>query len=235
MKIPKLLPQLAFPLLLLASCHKSGGVNAPVSFNFVNAMTPAITVVPVFATGPIQYYASAQSIPGNSAYQYAPSGGVNPLYIVKNTDTTHRIFSGSLSLGAGNIYSFFLSGDPSKPDTLLVQDNIPVYNDSSAGVRFVNLSPDSQPVKVNIKGNTPDQSEFSSLGYKQISAFKKYAAGSSVPGNHYIFELRDQASDSLLLTYTWTYTSYRTNTLALSGSAIKSTNIPLKIFQVNNY
>ena len=228
------LPRLALLLLLTASCHRSGGIDAPVSVNVVDALPTGNTIIPVFGATAIPYY-TALTVPSNSAVQYAPSGGPNPLYVVRNKDTTQRIFSGTLNLSPGAIYSFFLSGDTTRPDTLLVQDNIPVYTDSSAGVRFVNLSPGSQPVEVNLKGSTSGQSEFSNLGYKQIGAFKKYAAVSSVPGRQYIFEVRSQEGDSLLLTYTWAYTLHKNNTLVLSGSTVSGTGQPLHIFQVNNY
>jgi hypothetical protein len=192
-------------------------------------------VVPVFGTGPAQYYSSAQQVSYGSAQLYSPLSGSNPLSVVPITDTVFTIFKGSLILVAGDIYSFFLTGDTTKPDTLFVQDNIPLHSDSSVGIRIVNLSPSSQSISINLAGNAASQTEFSGLVYKQISSFKTYVANSSIAGSQYVFEVRDQASGNLLTTYTWSYHLFKNNTLVIAGSEDPTSSTPLMVFSVNNY
>ena len=234
MKLPKLLSSLAL-LLPVLSCHKSGDAGGAVSLNIVNAMPKSKPVIPVIGSNAgISYFKSAQSITYGNAQFYTPWSGPNPFYITSSVDTAHRLLNGNLDLAPGKIYSFFLAGDTTKPDTLLVQDDLPLFSDSAAGLRLVNLMPDGIGIKANIRGNATTQTEFGSLNYRQASPFKKYAANSSVSGATYLFEIRN-ASDSLLTTYAWSYTQYKNNTLVLSGSAVKGSGTAFKFFLVKNY
>ena len=220
----------------VVSCHKSGEAGGAVSINIVNAMAKSTPIIPVVGSGAgITWYKTAQAIVYSNAQLYSPYSGANPLYITSSLDSNRRLFNGNFDFAAGKMYSFFLAGDTTRPDTLFVQDNIPVFNDSAAGVRFVHMVPDGKPIKVNVKGNPASQTEFSGLSYRQASAFKKYAATSSVSGSQYVFEVRNQDGDSLLFTYTWSYTRYKNNTLVLSGSAVKGSTTPLKLLAVKNY
>lgn len=230
-------------MAIVLSCHKSNSsITAPASLNIINAIPTSQPLIPVFGTTDIiQYFSNTIWIYYGGYYGgvqlYSPVGGSNLLYVVQLTDTVptkEKLFSGTLDLAAGSIYSFFLSGDTTKADTLLVQDHIPYYSDSTVGVRFVNLSTGSQPISVNLVGNAASQTEFSGLGYRQISSFKSYPATLNV-GGLYTFEVRDQASGNLLYTYTWSYTVFRNNTLVISGSEDPASSTPLMVFAVNNY
>jgi hypothetical protein len=105
---------------------------------------------------------------------------------------------------------------------------------SSRALRKPVSSSDSKPITVNLQGNLPTQTEFGPLAYQQISSFKSYSVISNV-GGVYNFEIRDQASDSLLLTYGWNYPYFKNNTIVISGSEAISSSTPLQVFQVNNY
>jgi hypothetical protein len=126
-------------------------------------------------------------------------------------------------------------GDTISVDTLFTTDVVPYYppGDSVAGLRFINLTQNSLPMAVNIQGAPPSQTEFVNLGYKQVSAFKSYSANSGVPG-YYTFEIRAQASDSLLLTYTWNYQVFKNQTIVIAGSAT-NLNAPINSITMNNY
>jgi hypothetical protein len=225
-------------LLILIGCRRENGVGAPpASLNIINAIPTSNPVIPVLGTSDtIQFFGTAQSISYPGSFEYSPPAGSNLLYIVQNEDTARldlkqTLFNGTLDLMNGGIYSFFLAGDTSSPDTMLIKDNIPTYTDSSAGVRFVNLSTGSLPMSVNIQGNSPTQMEFSALGYKGVSSFNKYLANSGEQGE-YTFEVRDQGTGNLLTTFTWYYTLFRNNTLVISGSEALGA---IQILQVNNY
>lgn len=231
-------------LLLLATALVTGIVACkktdvhlapPASVTIVHAMASGKTVIPIFGEGAVTYYSSAKTVAYGAAAYYSNTSGYSPFYVVKSTDTLHPIFQGGFDLTAGNTYSLFISGDTTKPDTMFVKDVFPTINDTSAGVRFVNLSPKSAAINVNIKGNAAAKTEFSGIEYRQISDFKVFPAGSAV-GGKYIFEIRNQPNDSLLVTYTWTYSKFRSHTLVLGG-AVSTAGKPtsLKIFAVNNY
>ncbi len=217
------------------SCKKSDTIPAPASVNVVHAIATGKPVIPVFSSDPIQYFFSASTINYGAAAVYYPNSGVQPLYVVSSTDTLTHIYNGEVSLEEGKIYSLFFAGDTSKPEAVLVQDEIPAYTDSAAGVRLINLSPASAPIKVNIKSKGAAQTEFSNIGYKQISDFKSFPATTNINGRQYIFEIRDQASDSLLFTYTWNYTLFKNNTLVFSGAMLAGKPASLTVFPVNNF
>lgn len=230
----KSLLALAILLLWLCSCNKSDSVVTPASVTVVHAIFNGKPVIPVFSYDAIQFYSGAPKLNYGASALYNSRGGIQPFYLAKSTDTTKRIYNSEMELEAGGLYSLFFAGDTTQPESVLVQDNIPVHDDSTAGVRFINLSPASSPIKVNIKG-FPAKAEFSDLGYKQITDFKAFTANSNIIGNRYIFEIRNQSNDSLLLTYTWSYTRFRNNTLVFSGGVNAGKPASLRIFSVKNY
>jgi len=198
--------------LSLFSCNKNGNIVKPgaiSAFTIVNATVNSQPVVPDFSNSPVNYYSDAQNISFGSFFEYSiPSGNV-PFNISQVTDTTHKIFSGSFNLKPATIYSLFLAGQlttaSSTVDTLFTIDHPPYHSvtDSVAGVRFINLSPGSNPVSVDIQGNAIG-SEVESLAYKKITAFKAYMDTSEVPASgQYVFEFRDAASGTLLTTFTY--------------------------------
>jgi hypothetical protein len=238
----RILPALLAMLIIVIGCNKSNNVIvSPAAFNVINAIPGSNPIIPVFGTqAPIKYFASALSInyPGSS--EYSPLSGANTLYIVQSNDTikinrSSEMFSGRLNLLAGRIYSFFLAGDTSHIDTMLVQDHIPpIYADSSAGVRFVNLATGSNPVSLTISGSPASQTQFSNVAYKGITNWKKYPANNAVPG-FYTFTVRDQASGDSLTSCMWYYTLFRNSTLIISGSAAPGSPTPLQVYQMNNF
>lgn len=239
MKSPRLIAALSAILLatlVIVACQKAAYVAPPASFTVVHAMAnEKNAIVPLFGTKQqLQYFGTMQSIGYGSSFLFSPVAGVTSIQIVPKSDTVFNILKGSLTLTSGNIYTLFLAGDTTKPDTVLTVDNIPHYSDSSAGIRFINLTPDSHPILVNIKGNDPTKvDEFSGIAYKQITAFKTYAAKSTNVKD--TFEIRDQTNDSLLNTYIWTIPTLKNQTIVVAGSEFTGPTVPIKVFAVNNY
>lgn len=237
------LPLASLPLatLLLVlpslSCHKFVPTQTSLSITVVNAIPMTSPIIPVFGSGPVYYFATAQTIPYGSFFAYNPSGGKDPLYITKYPDTGIQLYAGTLPLKTYGIYSFFVAGDSTSPDTLLTADtNIPTIplGDSTVGVRFVNLSSGIQPVNIDIQGDSTANLVAAGLAYRQAGNFQKLPATAGQQGN-YVFEVRDPESDTLLLTYTWNFSLYRTQTLVLAGSTAPGSSTPLNIFAVKNY
>ena len=236
MKTAKLLLFL-FSLYCITACTKSTkAITPPAAVVVVHAMQQGKTIIPVFSADPLLLFAAAKTITYGTAAYYSLISGDQPMYIVKMTDTLKPVFRNNFELASAKIYSLFIAGDTARPDVVFVEDAVPVFNDSVCGVRFVNLSPASKPINVNIKGNGAAKTELTGIGYKQVSDFKTYEASSKLGKKNYIFEVRNQANDSLLLTYTWTFPLFKSHTLVLTG-IVNAAGKPatLKIFPVNNY
>jgi hypothetical protein len=241
MRTPQLIVAVAtLSLIATIACQKTKVVPAPASITVVNAMAENSSIVPKFGSdtagryymGPT-YGSTMVPVWYGASQLYSPVAGVTPLLVVPSTDTGFTIFKGSLTFNSGDIYSLFLSGDTAHADTMLVKDNIPYYSDSSAGVRFVNLSMGGKALTINLDTD-PGNMEFPALGYKGITGFKKYDA-SPAAGDHYNFEIRDQASGDLLTTFTWSFPRFRNMTVVIAGSTDPGSATPLTIFSVNNF
>jgi len=240
MRTPQLIVAVA-TLFLIATiaCQKAKVVPAPASITVVNALPENSSIVPMFGSDTAGRYYNSPSYGNNmvpvwygTSQLYSPVAGVTPLLVVPSTDTGFQIFKGSLTFNSGDIYSLFLSGDTAHADTMLVKDNIPYYSDSSAGIRFVNLSTGGKALTINLDTD-PGNMEFPVLGYKGITGFKKYDATMGA-GDHYNFEIRDQASGDLLTSFYWSFPRFRNMTVVIAGPADPSNPIP-DVFSVNNF
>ncbi len=207
MKVSKLIMIPAVLIVMVSGCHKSGGVVvSPASITVVNAVVNSQPVIPVFGTtGPITYFTSAQTVGYGGFQLYSPLSGANSLYVVQNTSTdtilnghNSYFFNGTLNLIAGGITrSSWWALIRSMLILYLCGIISPIHADSTVGIRFINLSPGSNAVSINIQGNA-NGSEVSSLAYKGMTSFKSYAATSAFLSNGYTFEFRDATSGTLL-------------------------------------
>jgi hypothetical protein len=84
-----------------------------------------------------------------------------------------------------------------------VKENIPYRTDTTAGIRFINLSPDSPPLNITLS-TSPTVNEVSNLRYKQYTDFKSYPANYN---SSYIFQVRD-TTGNLLKSYTLRASSF---------------------------
>ncbi|MFI5163364.1 MAG: DUF4397 domain-containing protein [Sphingobacteriales bacterium] len=248
----KILINLAGIAMILAvnSCKKtnvylaSGGS----SLTIVNALVSGSALVGNFNYNvPLHYYRTAQQIANYNSLEFGNYSGDVQLALSQITDTTHTVFKGIVSLPKNTIQTLFITGTVAAPESFQTTDK-PLYHapaDSTAGIRFVNLSPGSNPVSVDIIGNA-NGSEVTSLAYKNVTAFKNYAATYNIAS--YIFEFRDAASGALLGTYTLngvnngTGKNTSTNlvrwkniTIALKGSPGGTGTAAQGTFLINNY
>lgn len=230
--------QLFIPLLIITAsmtgCEKDE-VPTPglTSVNVVHAVVNA-SAIKVNPTGSNIIYSSyTDSIKFGAAKVYSLQAGTEaPVTIVSTADTTKPLFTATLPTGPGEMYSLFLAGQYPQADTVWVRDEISNYTDSLIGIRFINLSPNSNAIKINIKGKT--QNEASDLGYKQITAFKQYAAKSA--NTNYQFEVRDAVTSTLLTSFTLTYTRFHNHTLVIKGlSDVTTGTNAISVFSVSPY
>ncbi len=194
-------------LLIVSSCSKE--INSKTTenvsdLNIVNAIPASTGLIANFNNQLTTYYQQPTvSYKGFLLYRF--TAGTNNFVLRESADTTKDLLSNSITFSGNTIYSYFLSGDISSPDSMLVQDQLPDFGsvkgglDSSAGIRFVNLSKGSASISINIEGRR-NGSEVQSLNYKGITEFKKYPADYSVPS--YTFEFRDETTGNLLTSYT---------------------------------
>lgn len=227
--------------IFCVSCKKGNDVvPPPVSFIVANAINGSVTIIPQLGGSASHGYFNGSQSGANIAgvdfgrsRLYSIAAGTTSLLVVPSTDTTHSLFNGSINTEPGGIYSLYLSGDLAHPDTMLVKENIPAITDSTAGVRFVNLTAGGKTLSFNLDTD-PNHSEFASLGYKNITGFKKYNAQKDV-GGHYVFEIRDHSTGELLTSYTWTYARFRCTTIVIAGSTDPLSPNPLIAFGIKNF
>lgn len=189
-------------LLLLASaalpaCSKEIPVRSTAMITVVNAMNGAYTLQfgEAATNEPLSYNISRRYTSHTGSFLFQP-------FVLD--ETTYEpirpaVYDLNIPVALNSIQTLFLAGNLQQPDTFLVID-VPLsfaIEDSSMSFRFVNLSPGSTPVSVNLQGEASG-SEVASLSYKNITAFRKYRADASV--SEYIFEFRDAATEELLAT-----------------------------------
>ena len=215
---------------------KRGAVSA---FTIVNAVVESDPMIANLASADSVkvFYSTATRISYGSSYQYTVPSGILPTVIYEETDTVHPVYKNNIELSPAGIHSLFLSGvnsNQSMPDTLLTEDHPPFHSstDSSIGVRFVNLSPGSPPISINIQGK-PFGSEVGSLPYKSITPYKTYGASSI--SIQYVFEFRDASSDSLLTTLTFPANPFRNITIVINGLVKGAGPQLLSTFLINNF
>ncbi|TCC91057.1 DUF4397 domain-containing protein [Pedobacter hiemivivus] len=230
---PNCLRCIALFLLVMISCKKENSLPGTAAITIVNTVVGCEKLVTNFkGTEPIDYYL-ARILDYNSCnYRnlFTSYSGKQRLALYNYPDTTDKskpLFDMTLNLPVGSIYSLFLTGTVSTPDMLLLKETLPYYGqlDSLMGIRFVNLSPGSAALSVNLVGKS-NGSETATISFKSITDFKKYAVGVNI--NDYTFEFRDAVSGTLIADYTTSYVNdpgieypnpwlFRNFTLALIG------------------
>ncbi len=200
-------------LFFAIACTKESKPSGTASLTIINTVVGSNILVTDFSSShPLEWYANASMLAFGAYYnnveasynnQFNAYSGTQNLTLFNYPDTTAQsapLFRLQLHLPAGAISSLFLTGTVAAPDTLLTLDHPPYhpFADSSMGVRFVNLSPGSTPVSINIRGEATG-SEAASLPFKGITGFKNYPTVSTV--SEYVFEFRNASNGALLATY----------------------------------
>jgi len=212
--------------------------TGPISgITVVNAVVNANPLIADFsgADSVAAYYSTTQQIGYGSFLEYSIPSNNTPVVVYQISDTNRALYKNILNLEASAVYSLFLSGsDTTHIDTLITQDHPPYHSnsDSTAGIRFINLSSGGNPISMNIQGN-PNGSEVSSLAYQSITSFKSYAVTQSTA--QYIFEIRDVVSGDLLKALTYSVIPFQNVTIVVNGISGETGNKALGAFIVNNF
>lgn len=221
-----------------AACKKDSVSSTPLaSLNIVNAAVNVPSIKSNFvpdAAKPNYYKLITASTAYGANTPYGVLANTNyPLYIINSADSTKTIATASINYGSGEIYTLYLAGSSTQVDTILRKEAIPSFTDSSCGVRFINLSYNSSPIKITLSA-TPTVDELgTSLAYKQQSGFKTYPA--TVANNTYAFQVRDAGTNNLLGSYTLTVPRFFSCTLAWIGQTGTTGGTAPKVQRINNY
>lgn len=218
--------------ILAASCKKNNdNYGNPATVQLLNAMDDGMQLLVNYSgTHPIRYNRSLEL--WNKYYSRENSITIHQLpqslALYSKEDTLPKdlpVLNPDLDLVQGGAYSFIAYGSKANPEFLLNKDDHTTgdIRDSLTFIRVINLWK-GQKISVNLK-DKPVGSVAQDVDYKQVTAFKGFDVKMSVV--EHVFEFRDQASGTLLLSYTVAgfYDPFttkntwlnRTNTLVLTG------------------
>jgi len=240
MKLSKLTIFIFALQALCFSCKKEISSTKPVlnsAITIVNAVAGSDPVImDLSGVKPVsKYFSTAPQVGYGSFHEFSAVSGNLPLTIYQTSDTVHAMYKANLNLAGAGIYSLFLTGtDPAHPDVILNQDHPPYHSaaDSVIGVRFINLSPGSSPISVNLQG-APNGSLVNSLAYKSITSFDDIPFKSNIA--QYVFEIRDASSGLLLTSYTYNTAPYQNITIGIIGQEGASATVPISAMKENNF
>ena len=230
---------MAIFLLWFVSCKKDNSTITLTSSVMVVNAAVNVPAIQVNVTGNPIKYAGGVSIPYGSGGFYFLSRKAMPVTVVSAADTTTFLFNNTLNFQSG-IYTMYLIGQAPTIDTLFREEtnfpfihtdlSTPPSSDSVVNVRFVNLSPNSVPLKIKITGATTN--EVDNLPYKGISNWKRY--NTLVATTVYSFQIRDAATDALITTYSFSATATnRFKNVALIIKGLQGTTTGSNAFGVS--
>lgn len=170
-----------FAVLLFASCKKD---------EFQTTQTAALKVVNAIVGGTTARLGSVTTnISNNGNANFDLHTGNPDIYVWPVGDSLNPYYNAnkSVSVAEKDIFTLFLAGVPGAVESLLVKEDLSTRTDSTMGVRFINLSPNSPAVNVTLATSTTIN-EFENIGYKGITEFKTYPADKV--NSAYTFEVR---------------------------------------------
>ncbi|WP_214072612.1 DUF4397 domain-containing protein [Mucilaginibacter sp. dw_454] len=204
------IPLIMIAIIAITSCKKSATVFIPAgSLLVANNVTNG---------GTLTFNSDNSTISNNGIGQYPLSIGMNQINLyTAATSTVPAVtyYKQPLTITNSDRYSLFLAGTSlTAIDPVLIKESYINPTDSLCGVRFINLSPNSSPISVNITGQT-NGSEVSSLAYKAYSSFKQYPAKKA--NASYAFQIKDATTGTTITSYTLTTPRFHNVTIVLRG------------------
>ncbi len=227
------------------ACKKNKEVfKTSSSINVINAVVglPSVKINP--GVNPFFYSKTSDVVNYSANRFYFVELGQRTIEAVSNADTTKALFNLNYNMQSG-FYTMYLAGQFPNVDTLFRKEvnfpfiktdvTTPLLEDNVTTVRFVNLSPNSPTVQINIRNSTTN--EVINLSYKSISDWKRYVNKATGTTN-YVFELRNEATNAILLTYTFGATAtnkYKNVALVIKGLVGGTGVNAFGIFPVNYF
>jgi hypothetical protein len=159
--------------------------------------------------------------------------GTNDLYVWPVGDSLHPYFvSPKFATQDREVYSLFLCGDTLTQDAVIIKENIPYRTDSTAGIRFINLSPNSTPLNITLSTDPVGTAQVLNLAYKQYTEYRSYPG---LYNSAYTFQVRDGVTNNILTTFAFTASTlprFANVTLVIRGKV--GTTPALGVTRVNN-
>ncbi|ADY53433.1 hypothetical protein Pedsa_2894 [Pseudopedobacter saltans DSM 12145] len=107
-----------------------------------------------------------------AGYYQLYTGTRNIAFIKENgTSLADSIRTTSIAVKKDSIYSLFLIGPSTAPETLLISDRLANPASGKANIRFINLSPDGGNFTLKAVAGTTDTTLVENVAYKKATAF----------------------------------------------------------------
>jgi hypothetical protein len=205
----KIIPFLMAGLLLmttLQSCKKKTDYTAPAAFTMIDAVVNTNLVVTEFGINEKTYISFGKFLRYGEHSPYVPLSlppGTHRVNMYNYPDTTAHdapLTSVSFEVKQAEMYTLFFVGEKSNADTMLVKEDFPIhlYGDSSFSVRFLNLAPGTNPVRIEVDGIA--QPVVEGLAFKARGPWITFSAKAGV--GDYIVKFIDETTNAVLTTYT---------------------------------
>jgi hypothetical protein len=203
--------------LVIQSCKKAESLPALASVTVVNAAIDVAAAKAYVSDKHINWSAIPTGELVNYAFfkHFGVFVGSKNVVAVNSADTTKTLYSGTGEFKEAGLNTLFLCGQTGSYEGIyLADENLPNYTTEVVGIRFINLSPNSPAISVNLTA-TPTVNETTGLAYKQKTEFKTYPASNITTG--IAFQVKDAVTGSLLASYALPATAvspYTTATVA---------------------
>ncbi|WP_353132105.1 DUF4397 domain-containing protein [Pseudopedobacter sp.] len=155
----------------LSSCLKNKGteiVQPDVAFLSVYHASPGTLKTDFVLDG--QLVTAGLEYKSNKGY-YTLYTGSRAAAFYKENSYTDTIRTKKFTAEKDSIYSLFLIGPASNPETLLIRDHLTAPATGKANVRFVNLSPDAGSFTLKAIATSVDTTFFDGINYKTATNF----------------------------------------------------------------
>jgi hypothetical protein len=183
------------PLIIIiwcSSCKKDDFTTTPLaSLNIVNT---------VVSGTPIKMRGEPNTIINNNINSnFGMLAGSRDLYVYPEVDSLLPYYhNSSINFEVQESYTLFLGGMPTAISSLFVHENW-TKQDNNIRIRFLNFSPGSPSVKVNLVTSI-DIEEFSNVAFGQLTEFKAYTKAGTNPS--YQFQVRNALTNALITSFT---------------------------------
>ncbi|WP_285055497.1 hypothetical protein [Pedobacter ginsengisoli] len=194
-------------LVILSACRKED--TTPVLNTDIRIVNTALDLAVKVDPGWNLVYSKQSSVASGKTRVYSLERKSVSFKVVNAADTTVKLYEQTISFNSP-LYTMYVIGQAPTFEAIVKEENnfpfiaftdrIPVKADSVVNVRFINLSPNSVPLKVKIV--TVTGNEVDNLPYKEFGVWKKYTA--TAASTIYSFQLRDATSDVLITTFNFT-------------------------------
>lgn len=193
------------------------------------------TVNAVVGGGGMKVGGQTTTVANNSFVHFSLLAGSNDLYVWPVADSLKPYYSYPKFVTQDReVYSLFVCGQAGGSEGIIIKENIPYRTDSTAGIRFINLSPNSTPLNITLS-TSPTVNEVSDLAYKQYTEFKSYPG---LYNSSYTFQIRDTSTVSPatpLATFSLTATTVpRFSNITLVIRGLVRATPALGVTRVNN-